>query len=518
MEHFENETPDAVETQSERYKKIDKLNKQSFFMTEGSELKVLQSLHSIGASREALSPKHAQKYDPEFVEKSKYIGRHVIDGNMSPLNNYGPSELTPEERIQDAKRNVAEFFYSADIDPADVRLLRPERDYDTPMTVVHLDETNVSTDDSGLLRPDTAGDMMYTYDSNITLAARPADCPLAFVTAQTPRGELTAMVHFASLGVAHGYVEQTKHHLDALAVDWDTVRVQLSAGGHAETYTYENFTQYDTRVQFPEYKNLYVNVEETINEQGETAYSYGVDVAAETYERIIQHWDVEPFQVFADTTDTTSAASGYSSNSRAFKGYEVDGDNTRDIVVAHREKMPLQNPENPTPAEILETIKTIRVKYIDIEGEERIGSVEIHKDLAADIKTFFKKAVELNFPIQHVVKSSDERYQWDDDKLMADNATTGFNYRLIKGTDRPSLHGLGRAFDVNDMFNPYVRYVDGKAITDPEGAVYDPATPGTLTAEHPLVVFMKQQGWVWGGDWTEAENGVTDYQHFQKAP
>lgn len=500
MKFHEHIEADGFESQPERYKRIDGANKKSFLMTEGSPLRVLQSLHSIGDSRE----------DPSAE-------RFVIDGNMSPLGNYGPSDLTKEEKVADAKNNLTEFFYSADIDPADVRILHPERDYSTPLTMLNLDEAELSPDGTGLLRLDEAGDMMYTHDTTVTMAARPADCPIAFVTANTPKGEVSVLLHLATLGVAHGYVPQAKEKLDELNVDWESVRVQLTPGGHAETYNYTNFKDYDPREEFPDSKNLYVNVKEKRNEAGETVYDYDVDVAAQTYQDILEYWDVDAYQVFADTTDTTSPTSGYSSNSRAFKGYEVDGDNTRDIVLAGREKYPVQNPDKPAPAEVLADIKQVRVKYLDFDGEQHIGTVEIHKDLADDVKQFFELAVELGFPIQRVVKSSDKKYEWDDDKLMADNATTGYNYRLIKGTDRPSLHGLGRALDVNDLLNPYVRYVDGKALTDPEGAAHDPSVAGTLTAEHPLVLFLKERGWVWGGDWTEKGNGVTDYQHFQKA-
>ena len=178
--------------------------------------------------------------------------------------------------------------------------------------------------------------------------------------------------------------------------------------------------------------------------------------------------------------------------------------------------VPKQNPRNPAPAEVLVDIESIQVQYVDFNGEQQIGTVEIHKYLADDVAAFFEKALELKFPIERVVLSSDEKYAWDDDKLMADNATTAYNFRLIKGTDRPSQHGLGRALDVNDALNPYIRYVNGEAVTDPEGAVYDPTVPGTLTADHPLVVFMKSRGWAWGGDWTKEEHGVTDYQHFDK--
>ena len=515
MESHKSVEADGFESQPERYRKIDELNKQSFLVTEGSSLQVIQSLHSIGAPRDVLSEKIENTDNPQVAEKLKEK-RVVVNGNMSPLNGYGPSELTPEQRIEDAKENLHTFLYYQEIDSADVRMLRPERDYTTPLSVVNLDDTPLAPDDTDILRPDKAGDLIYTYNPNIVLAARPADCPIAYVEAQTPKGTMTVLLHLAWMGVAHGYIQQAKKELDTLGIDWATAQVQITAGGHAETYTFEGFDKFNPVEKFPESASMFVDVQESINDEGKTVYDFGIDVAAEVYNQIINTWDVSEYNVFADTTDTTAPESGYSSHSRSFKDYEVDGDNTRDLFLAKKEHYPKQNPNKPAPAEVLADIKSIQVRYIDFNGEQQIGTIEIHKDLAADVKEFFEKAVELEFPIQHVVKSSDEKYEWDDDKLMADSATTAYNYRLIKGTDRPSLHGLGRALDVNDALNPYVRYVNGEALTDPEGSTYDPTVPGTLTADHPLVVFLKERGWVWGGDWTEEEHGVTDYQHFDK--
>jgi len=499
-EHIEQ---DGFEAQPMRYKMIDVLNKRSFLTNEGSSLQVLQSLHSIGPSREVLDADQSDE-------------RILVNGNMSPLNKYGPSELSVEERKEDAKKNVHEYLYKNDIDTDDVRLLLPERDYDTPLTVINLDKTTYTHDYTGLLVPGIRADMIYTYNPDIVMAARPADCPIAYVTAKTPHGEVTVLLHLATLGVASDYVSQAKAELDKLGVDWESVRVQLTPGGHAETYNYEDFPQYNPLEKFPHSEGLFLNVKEKVNKKGETVYDYDVDVAAEVYEQIVDKWEVTPYQVFSDITDTTSPTSGYSSNSRHFQDYEVDNDNTRDIVLAAREKLPMQNPEKPAPLEVLADIRSIRVKYLDFDSNEQIRTVEIHKDLVEDVKAFFEEALELKFPIQHVVKSSEDTYKWDDDKLMADNATTAFNYRLIKGTDRPSLHGLGRALDVNDALNPFIRYVDGEVFVDPPEAVYNPNIPGTLTADHPLVIFMKARGWEWGGDWLP-ESGRTDYQHFQKA-
>ncbi len=100
---------------------------------------------------------------------------------------------------------------------------------------------------------------------------------------------------------------------------------------------------------------------------------------------------------------------------------------------------------------------------------------------------------------------------------MAGNVSSAFNYRLIAGTDKPSLHGRGLAFDINPRQNPYIRYSGGKKIVRPHSAVWNKDKPGTLHAEHPLVLLMEGFGWEWADNWTP-ESGRTDYQHFQKLP
>ena len=175
------------------------------------------------------------------------------------------------------------------------------------------------------------------------------------------------------------------------------------------------------------------------------------------------------------------------------------------------------NPDNFAPQDVVEHIVALEIEYLDFDGKQQAGIIEVHKDLADDVKAFFVLSIETKFPIEKVVRSSDPKYLWDDDKLLEDNASSGFNYRFIKDTTVPSLHGLGRAIDINTRLNPYIRYMNGKTVVDPPGAHYEPAVAGTLTGDHPLVVFLKNHGWQWGGDWTP-ESGRTDYQHFDKAP
>ena len=327
---------DGFESQNPRYKRIEEFNKKSFLMTEGSELQVIQSLHSAGASRDLLTPALEHLFDDELIRDAQRIGRRMLTGNMSPLG-YGPEGMTTEERLEDAQSNADTFFDLNGIDKARVRMLRPERDYTTPLTVLNLDEVDEASftpDGTGLLTPDTRADMWYTYNSEMILAARPADCPVAFITAETPKGPVTVLLHLASLGVAHGYIPQAKEMLDRLEVDWETVRIQVTAGGHADSYNFTNFEEYDPREKFPEATGLYLNVEEVVGDDGKKRYNFDVDVAAETYEQIVRVFGIDEYQIYLDTSDTSSPSSGYSSQTRSFKDYAVDGGVSRDIVFA----------------------------------------------------------------------------------------------------------------------------------------------------------------------------------------
>jgi hypothetical protein len=329
---------DGFESQNPRYKRIEEFNKKSFLMTEGSELQVIQSLHSAGAPRDVLTPALKDNFEDEVIRDAQRIGRRMLTGNMSPLG-YGPDGMTREQRLEDAQSNASKFFHLNTIDPADVRMLRPERDYTTSLTILNLDEmdeTSFTPDGTGLLTPDTQADMWYTFNPEIILAARPADCPIAFITAETPKGPVTVLLHLASLGVANGYIPQAKEMLNSLEVEWETARIQLTAGGHAESYNFTNFEDYDPREKFPEATGLYLNVHEVAGEDGKVRYDFDVDVAAEAYEQIVRVFGIDEYQIYLDTSDTSSPSSGYSSQTRSFKDYAVDGGISRDIVLARR--------------------------------------------------------------------------------------------------------------------------------------------------------------------------------------
>ena len=333
----------GFEIQSDRVEKINAANFNSFLTNEDEgqiSHRVVQSLHSIGADRKLISPKYAQQFDREIVKAAAVIGRREVVGNVSPLGGYGPKIYSPESRIADAKENIHSFLEQNEVDPADVRMLRPERDYTTPLSVINLDEIELEPDDTGLSRPvaEGAGDFIYTRNPDTVLAARPADCPIVFITAETPQGPTKVLLHLAWKGVANGYVDQAKEALDRLDVDWDTVRIQVTPGGQATSFKFENFTDYDPREEYPNTTDMFVDVESVgeIEKNGELkpAFDFSVDLTPQVYEEIIEKWNITPYQIFVDTTDTTASNVGYSSHSRSFSGYEgVGSENSRDLVM-----------------------------------------------------------------------------------------------------------------------------------------------------------------------------------------
>jgi len=177
------------------------------------------------------------------------------------------------------------------------------------------------------------------------------------------------------------------------------------------------------------------------------------------------------------------------------------------------------NPAKPAPPEVVDQLVSLEVSYRDFQHIPHKDIIEVNRALKDDVISFFKYAYYLNFPIHEVSVSSDPRFNWDDNKLMAANVTSGFNYRTIAGTDRPSQHGLGRAIDVNPRQNPYIVLDDqGNPVVAPRGASWLMGTPGTLHRDHPLIQLMLSRGWVWGGNWTlqDLDGAVIDYQHLQK--
>jgi len=158
------------------------------------------------------------------------------------------------------------------------------------------------------------------------------------------------------------------------------------------------------------------------------------------------------------------------------------------------------------PDWVCSLLTVIKVPFVDLEGVSCDGKLVVHKELASEVVEIFHEIRQAVFPIARMEPLS--KYDWSDDRSMAANNTSAFNYRLVEGTTRLSLHALGRAIDINPAFNPWQR----GPVVSPPGAIYDPARPGTITEDSAVVRAFQKRGWVWGGTWINQK----DYHHFEK--
>lgn len=160
------------------------------------------------------------------------------------------------------------------------------------------------------------------------------------------------------------------------------------------------------------------------------------------------------------------------------------------------------------PQEIKNNQTLIDVMYYSTDGLIHQGQIVIDRRLENDIKEVFEVALDEKFPFTGAVPIS--QFHWSDAKSMAQNNTSGFNYRQVTGGKKLSNHSYGFAIDINPFLNPYIK----KDVTLPSGAVYDLSQPGTLSADHNIVKKFLSLGWEWGGNW----RSLKDFQHFEKSP
>lgn len=159
------------------------------------------------------------------------------------------------------------------------------------------------------------------------------------------------------------------------------------------------------------------------------------------------------------------------------------------------------------PPEIIDLLSIIDVCYYSFDGRKHQGQIIVNQELEDDVYEIFNFIEKTFFPVGKVVPIVS--YQWDDYSSMVDNNSSSFNFRVIQGTTKLSMHSLGKAIDINPVQNPVI-YPNG--IVAPEGAKYQPKERGTLTKDHPIVKEFLKRGWHWGGNFEQPK----DYHHFEK--
>ena len=126
--------------------------------------------------------------------------------------------------------------------------------------------------------------------------------------------------------------------------------------------------------------------------------------------------------------------------------------------------------------------------HVDLDGETHEGEMIVNYHIAEDVLEILKALWEAKYPI---------------------------NFRFISHTTRVSKHGLGLAVDINTLYNPYTKIVDGERIVEPAtGEPYlDRAADFPCKIDHEDLCYrlFTEHGFEWGGDWEDRK----DYQHFE---
>ena len=160
-----------------------------------------------------------------------------------------------------------------------------------------------------------------------------------------------------------------------------------------------------------------------------------------------------------------------------------------------------------------EDLRYLHVLHKNIDGDVLEGEMVVNKYIAEDVLEILKELYEADYPIERMVLI--DEYDADDEASMEDNNSSSFNFRLISHTNRVSKHGLGMAVDINTLYNPYTKVVDGERIIEPiTGEPYldrDASFPYKIEKGDLCYKLFTEHGFVWGGDWPDRK----DYQHFE---
>lgn len=158
----------------------------------------------------------------------------------------------------------------------------------------------------------------------------------------------------------------------------------------------------------------------------------------------------------------------------------------------------------------LDDLSYLNVKYYNFKHEVENGELIVSEKLAEEVLDIFYQLFKAEYEIEKMKLA--DFYNGDDDKIMADNNTSAFNYRVVADTNTVSMHGYGRAIDINPLINPYIV---GKKVMPSNAVQYcdrELAFPHKIDHDDICYKIFIAHGWKWGGDWVNSK----DYQHFYK--
>lgn len=201
---------------------------------------------------------------------------------------------------------------------------------------------------------------------------------------------------------------------------------------------------------------------------------------------------------------------------------EAPQENSREGFSCHKLDKELQRrisgkSYKPNEYVAFDDLRYLQIRYYGFDGKAKDGELIVNRAIADDVLEIFYELYCSRYPLQEV--SLVDKYDADDERSMAANNTSCFNYRAIAGTNKLSNHAYGLAIDINPLINPCIRQ---ESRADPEElSVYAQRDMEKCSGKYKAYMIQKgdyiyrlfqKHGFSWGGDWSS----VKDYQHFEK--
>lgn len=161
--------------------------------------------------------------------------------------------------------------------------------------------------------------------------------------------------------------------------------------------------------------------------------------------------------------------------------------------------------------DISEALSRVCILHYNFEGDIQTGEIIVNSMVAHEVTEIFYKLFKAQYPLASVYPI--DEFNGDDEASMSANNTSGYNYRVIAGTNKLSMHAKGLAIDINPLYNPCV---SSDGIAPKNGKDYadrSKSFPGKIDKTDLAYKLFTEYGWTWGGNW----KSLKDYQHFEKS-
>jgi hypothetical protein len=163
----------------------------------------------------------------------------------------------------------------------------------------------------------------------------------------------------------------------------------------------------------------------------------------------------------------------------------------------------------------LSQLRLLTVSHWGFDGRVHEGQLVVNQDVAAPLRTVFRRLYQLRFPIRHMrlddLYGPKRAFPSDGDVSASFHCRQAVPSPCTGGTQSGhwSNHAYGHAIDLNPVENPYVGC---DRVHDPNSRPFVDRSRLRKGMVTPAVVrAFRSIGWGWGGDWT---GGTKDYMHF----